>query len=74
MQRYLLNLSCMNITWYVPSTTFANESKLHSVTLIPCSPPLSEGGIFRICATKYESNQVKKQTKVLQVVVSNTYL
>ena len=35
-------------------TTFANESKLHSVTLIPCSPPLSEGGIFRICATKYD--------------------
>ena len=37
-------------------TTFANESKLHSVTLIPCSPPLSEGGIFRICATKYDKD------------------
>ena len=38
-------------------TTFANESKLHSVTMIPCSPPLSEGGIFRICATKYDKDQ-----------------
>ncbi|KAL7539549.1 hypothetical protein ACHAXR_010593 [Thalassiosira sp. AJA248-18] len=32
-------------------TTFANESKLTSVTMVPQSPPLSEGGIFRVCAS-----------------------
>lgn len=32
-------------------TTFANDSKLTSVTMIPQSPPLSEGGIFRVCAS-----------------------
>ena len=32
-------------------TTFAKESRLNSVTLIPKGPPLSEGGIFRISAT-----------------------
>ena len=26
----------------------ANESKLHSVTMIPCGPPLSEGGILYV--------------------------
>lgn len=32
-------------------TTFANESKLTSVTMVPQSPPLAEGGLFRVCAS-----------------------
>ena len=31
-------------------TTFSDVSALATVTLIPKSPPLAEGGIFRICA------------------------
>lgn len=31
-------------------TTFSDVSNLATVTLIPKSPPLAEGGIFRICA------------------------
>lgn len=31
-------------------TTFSDVSRLVAVTLIPKSPPLAEGGIFRICA------------------------
>ena len=32
-------------------TTFANEDKLVSISLIPQGPPLCDGGIFRICAS-----------------------
>ena len=35
-------------------TTFANEDKLVSISLIPQGPPLSDGGIFRVCASNYE--------------------
>ena len=39
-------------TWIASEllTTFANEPGLACVTLIPRSPPLSGGGIFRVCA------------------------
>jgi selenoprotein W-related protein len=39
-------------TWMAAEilTTFANDESLASVSMLPMSPPLSEGGIFRITA------------------------
>lgn len=46
-------------------TTFANESKLSSVTLISQSPPLCEGGIFRVYASTTTEGMESKDGKVL---------
>jgi len=35
-------------------TTFAYEDRLVSISLIPQGPPLSDGGIFRLCASNYD--------------------
>ena len=45
-------------TWMASEmlTTFANDSSLTSISLIPKGPPLSEGGIFRITARSSSSN------------------
>jgi selenoprotein W-related protein len=39
-------------TWIASEllTTFVDEPRLERVTLVPRSPPLAEGGIFRVCA------------------------
>lgn len=55
---------CSSCRWMLRSswiasellTTFTNEPKLTSVTMIPQSPPLSEGGIFRVCASYADAN------------------
>jgi predicted Rdx family selenoprotein len=39
-------------------TTFSDVSSLVAVTLIPKSPPLTEGGIFRICAHSSSSSSL----------------
>ncbi|KAL7461699.1 hypothetical protein ACHAXS_002115 [Conticribra weissflogii] len=43
----------LRATWLASEvlTTFANEPRLHSVSLVPRSPPLSDGGIFSVAAT-----------------------
>jgi len=39
-------------------TTFAYEDRLVSISLIPQGPPLSDGGIFRLCASNYEGGDI----------------
>eukprot|EP00581_Thalassiosira_minuscula_P018940 CAMPEP_0183720424 /NCGR_PEP_ID=MMETSP0737-20130205/13040_1 /TAXON_ID=385413 /ORGANISM="Thalassiosira miniscula, Strain CCMP1093" /LENGTH=341 /DNA_ID=CAMNT_0025950281 /DNA_START=242 /DNA_END=1267 /DNA_ORIENTATION=+ len=46
-------------------TTFANEPKLASVTMVNKSPPLSEGGIFRISASSSSSKGDQKNSVLL---------
>lgn len=56
---------CSSCRWMLRSnwilsellTTFANEDKLVSVSLIPQAPPLSDGGIFRLWASDYDEGR-----------------
>jgi len=54
-------------TWIASEllTTFTNESKLASVTMLPQSPPLSEGGIFRVCASSVVAEESNGDKMVL---------
>jgi len=53
---------CSSCRWMLRSnwilsellTTFAYEDRLVSISLIPQGPPLSDGGIFRLCASNYD--------------------
>jgi len=53
---------CSSCRWMLRSnwilsellTTFAYEDELVSISLIPQGPPLSDGGIFRLCASNYD--------------------
>jgi len=49
-------------TWMAAEilTTFANDQSLASVSMLPMSPPLSEGGIFRVTA----KNSIKENANI----------
>mmetsp|Transcript_2804 Transcript_2804/g.5608 ORF Transcript_2804/g.5608 Transcript_2804/m.5608 type:complete len:443 (-) Transcript_2804:223-1551(-) len=48
----------LRATWLASEvlTTFANEPRLHSVSLVPRSPPLSEGGIFSVVSASLDDS------------------